>query len=203
MNLHQVGQLQPLDTQGLAAVNGTWYRVVPANYARSLLGHAHTYSSPSRFNKGTGIYPMLYLAPNPLTAMLEFRALARVPGVSGFLAIKPRHSFALFKVSVSLQSVVDFGCPKQRGTLSTSVQEMTGDWRDYLVRRKQGIPGVRSNRLSAPTHRLGKALNSKPRRIEGFLAPSAVNPAVCNLVIFPDRVAIDQSARSITTRPCK
>lgn len=135
--------------------------------------------------------------------MLEFRALVRVLGVSGLLAIKPRHSFALFKVSVSLESVADFGCPKQRGTLNTSVQEMTGDWRDYLIRRKQGIPGVRSNRLSAPTHRLGKALNSKPRRIEGFLAPSAVDPAVCNLVIFPDRVAIDQSARSITTRPCK
>lgn len=62
---------------------------------------------------------------------------------------------------------------------------------------------MRSNRLSAPTHRLGKALNSKLRCIEGFLAPSAANPAVCNLVIFPDHVAIDQLARSITTRPCK
>ena len=199
MNLYRVGRIQRLDRQGLSVLNGRiWYRVVAACYAQDPLYYAHTRNRASRFNAGTGTHSMLYLAPDPLTALLEFRALARVPGISRLLMIKPPHSYALFGVSVSLQDVCDLGCSKQRGAVSTSVQEVTGDWRDYLSSRRQVIPSVRSNQLSAPTHRLGEALYSKASRIEGFLAPSAVNPKVCNLVIFPSRVDIDHSAMTIT-----
>ena len=204
MNLHNVNQLQRLDHQGLSAVNArTWYRAVSVTYAQSPLGHAHTASRASRFNEGTGIYPMLYLAPDPITALLEFRALARVHGVSGFLGIKAPRSFALVGVRVNLASVVDFGCPKQRGTVSTSVQELTGDWTEYMMTRNRGVPEVRSNQSSAPTQRLGEALRSGLCCIEGFLAPSAVRPKKCNLVIFPDRVEIDESALTIKTDPSK
>ena len=96
MNLCNVNGFQRMDSRGLAVVNGrTWYRAVAAAFAKSPLHYSHTFSKASRFNTGTGIYPMLYLAPDPLTAMLEFRALARVPNVSGLLVIKPAYAYAV------------------------------------------------------------------------------------------------------------
>lgn len=100
-------------------------------------------------------------------------------------------------ISVGRIDVVDFGDPADRATANTSVQELTGDWRAYPSRRSVGTaPIVRSDVSSAPTQSLGEALASD-KRVSGFLSPSAPNANRSNLIVFPNRVRLDEQRRTI------
>lgn len=69
MNLaNPPSQLRPVP------VEGTWFRAVARAYMLDPLGFAHTPTVPSRYNAGKGQYPLLYWAPDELTALLEYRA---------------------------------------------------------------------------------------------------------------------------------
>lgn len=74
--------------------SSTWFRAVQTQYPSNPLGFAHTPATPSRYSAGTGQYPLLYLAPDPLTALLEHRAFVRLPGLPGRLGLLPTGSAA-------------------------------------------------------------------------------------------------------------
>lgn len=97
-------------------------------------------------------------------------------------------------VTVHLDRVVDFRTSGERAIVPTTVQELTGDWVDYYS-RVAASPEIASN-PPAPTQKLGEALY-KHTNCQGFLTPSAKNPVLPNLVIFPDRVSIDRHAFTI------
>lgn len=174
-------------------------------YLTNPLGFDHTPGAPSRYNAGHGEYPMLYLAPDPVTALLECRALVRVPGRSGRPGLLPTGSavsITVVPVTVRLKTVIDLGDPGTR--THNTVQELTGDWRMYPFLPASGsFPQARSRRRTAPTQDLGAALEKlqQPSKCEAFLAPSAVRPETCNLVVFPHRVTISYDPLQIVSVP--
>ena len=182
-------------------VSGDWFRAVSTRYRSNPLGFAHTFKAPSRYSAGKGRYPLLYLAPNRLTALLEYRALVRIPGRLGLLPTGLASSVVVFPVTVNLKTVIDLGNPDTRrqpvqGARRHSVQELTGDWRTYTLRQpsRPGAP-VHSNWSTAPTQDLGASLSGLS--CEAFLAPSAVHPQFCNLVVFPDCVTVSYNPLKI------
>lgn len=102
--------------------------------------------------------------------------------------------YIVWRVTVHLDRVVDFRTPGGRTIIQTTVQELTGDWVDYH-NRGAASPDIASN-PPAPTQQLGEALYQSTN-CQGFLTPSAKNPVLPNLVIFPDRVSIDRRALTI------
>ena len=186
------------------SVSRTWFRAVQTRYLSNPLGFDHTPVAPSRYNAGDGRYPMLYLAPDPVTALLECRAFVRVPGRAGQPGLLPTGlavSVTVLPVDVNLKAVIDLGDP---GTRSHTVQELTGDWRAYPFLSTGGsFPQVRSGRDTAPTQDLGAALEKlqlpSQAQCEAFLAPSAVRPKISNLVVFPNRVTISYNPLQIVS----
>lgn len=210
MNLASLpSQLRPVP------VEGTWFRAVARAYMLDPLGFAHTPTVPSRYNAGKGQYPLLYLAPDELTALLEYRAL--VPKQLGILPPGSARSVLIFRVEVRLRTVIDLGDPETRSLMpralrtmqasplvqaSPTVQGLTGDWQEYQRSRAEGSwPAVRSVASTAPTQKLGAALASVHQasglKWEAFLAPSAVRPQCCNLVVFPDRLIMSRDPLKI------
>ena len=100
-------------------VSDTWFRAVQTRYLSNPLGFAHTPAASSRYNAGNGQYPILYLAPDPVTALLECRALVRVPGRPGLLPTGLAVTVTELPVAVSLKTVIDLGDPGTR-TLNPS-----------------------------------------------------------------------------------
>ena len=194
MNLTGAGGRLPR----ISLVSRTWYRAVRNAHRGQPLHFMHTSRSVSRFNSGSGNYHLLYLSPSPRIALLEVQALVATFTPPTMHLIDPR--YAVFPVSVALDDVVDFGASICRARVTTSVQELTGDWQDYPRRRRSGAPpAVRSRDVAAPTQELGAALAGEPS-LEAFLAPSAKAPDVSNLVVFPHRVSIDHGERRIRSR---
>ena len=153
----------------------------------------------SRFCSAFATHHLIYLAPTPLLALLEVQALVRSFHSPSPLVVA-LHKYVVFAVSVQGIDVVDLGDSVQRKALAGSAQELTGDWRAYPTRRPAGThPDVRSHRLAAPTQELGAQLRPVSR-IAGFLAPSAYDSRISNLVVFPAKVAIDDASRSIRDR---
>jgi len=98
-----------------------------------------------------------------------------------------------FRIDVRLDRVADLRGPAERLKVETTVQELTGDWRGYGYRTPASpISSV----PPAPTQRLGAALYANTS-CQGFLTPSAKNPSYPNLVVFPDRVAVDVGSLKI------
>jgi hypothetical protein len=76
--------------------------------------------------------------------------------------------------------------------LATTAQELTGDWRGYLIR--SAVMSVSQPTGLAPTQSLGFALHVVPG-LEGFRAISAKVPTRVNLVVFPDKLLPGSSVR--------
>ena len=201
MSPRNLNSLSPIPSSGISQINSrNWFRAVLWKHWKNRLGFSHTFNSPSRFSSGSGGYPLLYLAPDPLTAYLEVRALIRLSNLFFQPPLRQSVGYAVFRVRVTLRTVVDLGEPSNRLQVRYTAQELTGDWRDYKLRSASGVsPAVRSCTHVAPTQRLGALIAGMPT-IEGFLAPSAVNPTVSNLVLLPDRLAIDQCEQSIARK---
>jgi hypothetical protein len=81
--------------------------------------------------------------------------------------------------------VADLTDLTEQHRLATTAQELTGDWRGYLLRGPT-TPVSRPNGL-APTQLLGAALHGVPG-LEGFRTLSAKVPTLMNLVVFPDKL---------------
>ena len=150
----------------------------------------------SRFCSAAATHHLIYLAPVPLHALLEVQALVRSFHAPFPIAVAP-HKYVVFAVSVNSIDVVDLGDHVQRWAIAGSAQELTGDWRAYPLRGPTGTHGdVRSNRRAAPTQELGARLHQAPG-IAGFLAPSAYDARFSNLVVFPDKISVDDACCSI------
>lgn len=178
MNLGACGNLPR------SALGGVWYRVVPQHFSKYAFAHAHTKTTPSRFNEGSGVFSTLYLAEDPLVAMFEVRAVLGSP-YARWLPV-PGANWATLSVHVSLQSTVDLTRAAEQALLATTAQELTGDWLGYRLRsaltsvsQPAGVP--------APTQELGSALYGLAG-LEGFIAVSAVVPTHKLLVVFADKL---------------
>ena len=161
-----------------------WYRAAPASVANPR--HVPSARAINRFNGGQTGYQLLYFAPNPQTALFEARALLGfITGPFAPAAPSPR-SWTIFRYQIQNGiDVVDFGQPVNRAAVDTTVQELTGDWEGYHVRRfpiQPTSPAIVSQRIHAPTQELGAWLSA--RNYQGFLSPSARNPLIQNLVLF-------------------
>lgn len=191
--IRAVGRLPLHALPGPGYAKAHWYRAVPSGYARFPLAWQHTRGIKSRFKRTDASYPVLYLSPDPFTALLEVRSLLGHPRSDRIMPVSGAWPIVV-PITVHLARIVDFRTPGERAIISTTVQELTGDWVDY-DNRVAASPEIASN-PPAPTQKLGEALY-RHTSCQGFLTPSAKNPVRPNLVIFPDRVSIDQRALTI------
>ena len=162
--------------------SGLWYRAILPAYLPTALQASQSMRFPSRFNAGADAeppFPTLYLAENQVVAMYEVQALFGSP----LTPVPNPHAggagWVLLQVEVRLRSVVDLIRSDELTKLETSVQELTGDWRNYARS---------SSRIRPPTHLLGQALHAQGD-IEAFRTASARLPGQRVLVVFPDRLA--------------
>jgi RES domain len=167
--------------------NRTWYRVVGTGYLASAIATAHTVVVPSRFYDPITAYPQfssLYVSDNPLVAMFEAQALFGSPTTPGGSVPAPAGgAWAVLRVGVQLDAVVDLSDVASQALLDVSVQELTGDWRGY--RQRSMTTNVGNPIGTAPTQALGEAIHRDPRGLEAMLIVSAKVPYNRNLVAFP------------------
>jgi RES domain-containing protein len=170
-------------------LTGTWFRGLNPRYSASPLATAHTATVPGRYNGGTVAHPafeVLYLAEDHVVALFEVQALLGSPLPPAVFLPNPHSSWTVINVQVQLSQVADLTDAAQRRLIDTTVQELTGDWRGYLLRpasRKLVAPYW----TRIPTQRLGAALFRVPR-LEGFITYSARVPTQKNLVVFPQKL---------------
>ncbi len=184
MNLAQCSRLhrRPL--------RGTWIRALHPRHLANPLGTAHTPTHATRFNPGTVPDPgfeILYLAENASVALFEVQALlgSAYPGAA-FVPNPAGGPWTLIDVQVDLQAVVDLTRRTSHNLIETSVQELTGDWRAYRLRRPSRLCGGRYG-SDVPTQSLGRRL-ARIRGVEGFLSYSAPVATQRNLMIFPRKL---------------
>lgn len=179
-------------------LSGVWYRAVRPQFLGATLSFAHTATIPGRFNPGTQQhpgFPVLYLAENQLVALFEVNALLGSPLPNQPYAPNPGSPWSVVNVQVQLRSVADLTQSAERRIVDTTVQELTGDWRGYMLRNPSAR--LRAPHFSnVPTQRLGGALHSVPR-LEGFITYSARVPTDRCLVVFPNKLATPSFIRFI------
>lgn len=169
-------------------LSGTWYRAIQPHFLTTALSTSHTKMISSRFNVGASASPqfeILYLAENHLVALFEVQALLGSPLSSGGVVPHPRRAWTILNVNVSLHNIADLTDTTTQSSLSTTAQELTGDWHGYRLRG----PGasVKSPVGTAPTQELGAALHAVPN-LEGFITLSAKLSDQMALIIFPQKL---------------
>ncbi|MEN9840719.1 MAG: hypothetical protein RL376_519 [Verrucomicrobiota bacterium] len=162
----------------LIPVHGPWSRIV--GYRHVLKAPAGKTGAPeplwggaaalhgARFTPKGGC-DSVYLAWDPVTALLEVQALVALPGAMIPMRSEP---WALVTVDGIVSHVLDLTNPVTLTALDTTDQEMTGPW------------ATTTNR---PTQELGQAAYHSGR-IAGIKYRSAKNPGGTNLLVFPDRL---------------
>ncbi|GAC1472350.1 MAG: hypothetical protein NVSMB9_19480 [Isosphaeraceae bacterium] len=170
-------------------VTGTWYRAINARFWSSLLATHHTTTIPGRFNAGTTINPgfeILYFGEDHLVTLFEVQALLGSPHPPATYVPNPSGAWVVINVQVQLQSVADLTQVSQRKVVQTTVQELTGDWRGYLLRTPS--PSLTAPYWTVvPTQRLGHELHGVSS-LEGLITYSAKVPTKQNLVVFPKKL---------------
>lgn len=162
----------------LIAVHGPWTRVIA--YRHLLKAPAGKPGGPQPLWGGAaalhggrftpkGGFESIYLAWDPVTALLEVQALVALPGLMLPLRSAP---WALVTVEGIVGRVLDLTDPATVAALGTTTQEMTGPW-------------VTST--NPPTQELGEACY-RSGRIAAIKYNSAKNATGTNLVVFPDRL---------------
>jgi RES domain-containing protein len=171
------------------ALTGTWFRAVKLKFWKTLLATAHTTTIPGRFNRGSVAHPgfeILYFTEDHLVALFEVQALlgSSYPGAT--YVPNPKSAWTVINVDVQLQKVADLTIVADRKVVQTTVQELTGDWRGYQLRKPHAVskPPYWSD---VPTQRLGQALHGVPD-LEGFLTYSAKVATKKNLIVFPKKL---------------
>jgi RES domain-containing protein len=166
-------------------LTGTWYRAIHPQHLYTALQTSHTKRFPSRFNEGQNLFEILYLAEDPMVALFEVQALLGSPYLNW--VPNPSQPWTILNVNVTLQHIADLTQLLERRRIDMTVQELTGDWRGYQLRRV--VPStVPPAGVPAPTQRLGEALFNVRPHIEGFLTVSAKVPTRRTLVIFPENL---------------
>jgi hypothetical protein len=166
---------------------GYWYRAIQLKHYQSLLAFAHTVAVPSRFNTADPrhSFPLLYFTENQQVALWESRALAGSPYPGGpTIAISPA-SWVVIAVRVRLQGVANLTSRRQLQLIRSTVQELTGDWQGYRLRRPTQPTSFPYT--DAPTQQLGAELE-QTTDVEGLVTYSAVDSRYKNLVVFPAKL---------------
>ena len=169
--------------------NQVWYRAIQPQHWATALQTAQTSRIPSRFSPASNsnpVFPVLYLADDHQVALFEVGALLGSPYPGGAYAPNPRHTWIVLNVQVTLQSLADLTDVGAQHQLATTAQELTGDWRGYLVRNASMSVSLPTGQ--APTQSLGYALHGVAG-LEGFRAISAKVPTHRILVVFPNKLA--------------
>jgi hypothetical protein len=169
----------------VSALQGIWYRAIPLQYVMSPLSVAHTKATSSRFNAGVHSptpFEILYFTENHFIGLLETESLFATSGHDiRVLANPDPESKGLMRAEVNLSRVVDMSRESELRKIGTTHQELTGDWRYYVMNRSRLSSAQPSN--IAPTQQLGLALYEAG--YEGLLAPSSKSHRYCNLIVFP------------------
>ena len=168
--------------------SGTWFRAIQPHFLSTALNTSHTKTISSRFNVGASTKPqfeLLYLAENHMVALFEVQALLGSPMTPGGVVPHPRRAWTILNVNVSLHDIVDLTDPAVQATLSSSAQELTGDWRGYQLRNPHS--SVIGPVGTAPTQELGAALYLVSG-VEGFRTLSAKLSDQMVLVVFPQKL---------------
>lgn len=166
-----------------------WFRAAPASIARP--DHVPRVGTPSRFNDGASGYAVLYFAANPVTALLEARALFGYPHSADVEAAHDNWRVFRYRIDLGEEStVIDLGSPRERSAAKTNPQELTGDWegRRLAVGRPRGVGHLRHGRAQVPTQRLGRSLNRRLAGVVGLVVPSARTPNLMNLALYVERI---------------
>ena len=122
--------LHALPSPGYTKVD--WYRAVSIIHAHAPLAWEHSCTVKSRFKPAKATFPLLYLAPDRFTALLEVRELLGHPRTGSITRVPGRWHVA--QVHVRLDRIADLRTETERVRVRTTVQELTGDWVDYAVR---------------------------------------------------------------------
>jgi hypothetical protein len=133
-----------------------------------------------------GSFGGVYLASDPLTALKEVDAILNRQNLPPLTAQTP--PWTVFAVQGSLEKILDLTDHWVQARLGTSLSELTKDWR---------IPQslhLRGDGPLPPTQLLGRVAYDTGS-ILGMKFDSAKNPGEgFNVVVFPDRLAIDRSS---------
>jgi RES domain-containing protein len=172
--------------QGLALgpESRTWFRALQTHF----LSSNHTTTVCSRYSGATPAtpgYEVLYLAENPMVALLEVQALFGSPTTPGGVVPHPHSTWTILNVAVRLSGVADVTDMTNQTLLDVTAQELTGDWLGYRLRGPQTT--VKQPTGLAPTQDLGAALHGV-QRLEGFRTLSARAPYHEILVVFPQKL---------------
>ena len=166
-----------------------WYSAAPTSVA--VPNHVPSRTSRNRFNDGSGTFALHYLAASPFIALIEAAALHGAYA-TGFVAAPQPRSWTVYHYEIvgPPLDIVDFADPIGRSQVSTTVQELTGDWLGYHHRHQHmpaTPPPVHGSPPASPTQELARRVYRLPD-VRGFLAPSAKVPLTANLVLFFHRL---------------
>lgn len=182
-----------LPTLPRQSVPGPWTRV---------LAHKYTVLTPPGSPAGTlpdplwsggasirgarftpiGGFESIYLATDPITALLEVSLVFQNPNAPPFTMATP--PWVIFAVVGVVTETLDLCDASIQSTLNTTMQELTGDWSysQSLYLNNQGpIP---------PTQVLGQAAYDSGM-FTGIRYPSAKQPQSSCLLVFPNRIALN------------
>jgi len=158
------------------SVHGPWSRIVGFRHVLKAPGGKKGVPQPlwggaakikgARFTPKGG-FDSIYLAGEPITALLEVQALVVMPGSMMPLRTAP---WALVTVDGIVSNVLDLTDVGILKALGTNEAEMTGAW------AKEANP---------PTQKLAQAAY-ETGKIAGIKYGSAKHPDGLNLVVFPD-----------------
>ena len=144
-------------------LTGTWYRAIQLKFWNSLLATAHTATIPGRFNAGNSTrsgFEILYFAEDQQVALFEVQALLGSP-YPGTNVPNPSGAWVLINVDIQLSRIADLTRVPQRRRIDSTVQELTGDWRGYLLRNPH--PNLASPFWTqVPTQKLGTRCTTFP-----------------------------------------
>ncbi|GDY24095.1 hypothetical protein LBMAG56_54420 [Verrucomicrobiota bacterium] len=167
----------------LVAAHGPWTRIVGFRHLKGpppgmtgppqpLWGGAARVDG-ARFTPRGG-FDSIYLAWDPITALMEVQAIVLLPSGPVTLWAVP---WAGVTVDGVVSNVLDLTKPAVLSALGTTEQEMTGAW-------------LKGN--DAPTQTLARAAHDSGK-IAAIKYHSAKHQGGMNLVVFPDRLAVTKT----------
>jgi RES domain-containing protein len=170
-------------------ITALYHRVVKAVYLSGPPPGAPPGSSPQPLwpggasERGARYTPVggadsLYLAPDPVTALAEVRAVSP----PDLRANGPHDPLTVIAVEVDLPNIVDLCSPAIRKALGTSRVELVAPWLRAQARHRKGQGAL------PPTQALGAAAAGQGS-ILGLRYPSARRRGAQNLVVFTDHLA--------------
>jgi RES domain len=134
----------------------------------------------SRFNP-KGSFGGLYLASDPVTALEEVGALFETPGAPPMTLRTP--PWTVFAVEGVLERVLDLTDLRVQNRLSTTIAELTGDWRFSQTLHLRGEAPL------PPTQRLGKAAYESGRIVAMKYHSARRAGQGINVVVFADQLS--------------